>query len=184
MNNFSTILRMPSLPQLLNERATLIKNLVANLQSQDISSEQNRELAKKKIKDRVLVEKVLFEEPEHKGHTYERRTLNMSQQVLGQSADQYTHTVSFGFSGDSALFNYAPDGMPFNVSGNPIFQPSYGRKIEVSVTLNNREVADAIQLAKNKLTETFDLIERNNRAIEPWNNTVSSSIDAAIDALK
>jgi hypothetical protein len=177
-NNFTSPYNRPYFSLIKTQREASINSLINNLKIGDVKDDSKFAQTTTRIKNSVLLKKVVIGEPKCVDHEYEDRPLNMQQQLIGGiSRHHYIHEVEFPFTGDTELFDHTPEsGFSYSSSDHGLILPDYN-KLTVYVDLPELNPTGAIAAARNLLSMTMQFVNANNTSIESWTIRVSQRID-------
>jgi hypothetical protein len=177
-NNFTSPYNLPFFSQVKSQREGSINSLINNLKIGDVKDNMKFALTTTRIKNSVLLKKVVIGEPKCVDHEYEDRPLTMQQQLIGGiSRHHYIHEIEFPFTGDTELFDHKPEsGFSTSGSDHGLILPDYS-KLTVYVDLPELNPTRAIAAAHNLLSMTIQFVNSNNTSVDSWSVSVSQRID-------
>jgi hypothetical protein len=177
-NNFTSPYNRPYFSQLKSQREASINSLINNLKIGDVKDDAKFTQTVTRIKNSVLLKKVVIGEPKCVDHKYEERSLSMQQQLIGGiSRPHYIHEIEFPFTGDTELFDHTPEsGFSYSSSDHGLILPNYNKLI-VYVDLPELNPTGAIAAARNLLSMTMQFVNANNASVDSWKVSVIQRID-------
>jgi hypothetical protein len=177
-NNFTSPYNRPHFSQVKAQREGSINSLINNLKIGDVKDDTKFAQTATRIKNLVLLKKVVIGEPKCVDHEYDERPLTMQQQLIGGiSRHHYVHEIEFPFTGDTELFDHTPEnGFSYSSSEHGLILPDYN-KLTVYVDLPELNPTGAIAAARNLLSMTMRFVDANNASVNSWTVVVSQGID-------
>lgn len=176
-NNFTSPYNRPNFSQVKTQREANINLLIKNLEIGDVKDDTKFAQTATRIKNSVLLKKVVIGEPKCVDHEYEQRPLSMQQQLIDCISDHYIHEIEFPFTGDTELFDHTPEsGFSYSSSDHGLILPNYN-KLTVYVDLQKLNPSSAIAEARNLLSMTMQFVNANNASVDNWTINVSQRID-------
>lgn len=178
INNFTSPYNRPYFLQLKLKREESIISLINSLKIGDVKDDEKFAQTTQKIKNSVLLKKVVVGEPKNVDYKYEQRPLNMNQQLIGGiSIHHYIHEIEFPFFGDSEFFDHIPEiGFSYSSSDHGLILP-YHNKIKVYVDLPELNPTRAIAVAENFLSMNIQFVNANNASVDSWAVSVIHRIE-------
>tara|TARA_R110002050_G_scaffold246708_1_gene384489 strand:- start:1275 stop:1805 length:531 start_codon:yes stop_codon:yes gene_type:complete len=165
----------------MQERNNSIKSLVNKLKFKDVEDDEVFKKTKKSVKDSILFNPIIIEEPEFKDFEYEEIPLKIEQQYFGeQSKDHYYHEINYKIAGDKELLFYTPENFSYSTSDHGILEPN-GNSIKVIVDLPEINPEKA-KIEANKLFKlTKKIAEQNSETAISWNLGMSRKIEKDLE---
>lgn len=181
-NQYIHPMTLQSVTQLFQERTSKIRTLINSLKLKDVEQDDEFEKTKQRIKNAVLLEPVVFEDPKFIDHEYEEKQPKLEHQFFSNvSSDNYIHEIRFSFKGDSNLLGYGCENMSFSSSDHGIIPPHSSNHVTVYAELPTLSLDGAINLANTHFSLTKSIAEKNGESAKIWNVAVGQKIDADLD---
>ncbi|HCS20117.1 MAG TPA: hypothetical protein DIW47_06065 [Bacteroidetes bacterium] len=180
-NIFTSPENRPFFSELLRKREAGINSLINNLKIADVKEDEKFVQTATRIKNSVLLQKVEFGDPRFVDHQFEDKPLNIQQQLIGgMSRNHYVHEILFPFTGDTMLFDHAPNEFSRSSSDRGLILPGFNN-LRVYVDLPELNPTRAIVEAQGLLSLTMQFVSRNNAAVDSWTTIVSQTIDHLLE---
>ena len=164
--------------ELFRSKDKMLKDLIDNLQINDVKEGRKFELTKERIKNKILLSPVSFKDPKIKRHHTEEKGVDPYLNPLGGTRKVTIVEVEFPFVGSPELFEFRPDSV--YVSDPTVYLPT-GNFITVEVETEILDKANVMNLAQKNLALTISIINSLNGQIEDWSKRMESTIDETID---
>lgn len=179
-NNFISPHNLPLISDYLARRESGIVSLVEKLMLSDLEASLDFEKAKFRIEKEIMLTPVTLGEIELSSHLVEKEMLKSSGNDAVRITHRHTHRISIPFTGDKVLFTCSPVGGIPNQHPNPIVVIPLKDSIIINVELTEYNPELAIETANNNMTHTLSLLERNNKTVMEWNDSVAKIIDKSL----
>ncbi len=178
MSHYKTNMQLRIIDNLFIEREKELKELIGNLQIENVNNDQAYNNTLDRIKRQILLNSVSFEEPKISGHYQETRQVQQSSHNLFGGAQQvFVITIDFSFSGSEELFDVYPNNT--TVPMGRIYQP-VGHNVSVEVTIPQLDKEKAISEAKSLMSTTFTIINANSTQAENWSKAKEPLIESML----
>lgn len=163
---------------LFQEKEKELKNIVGNLQLDEVKTDEDIRTTAREIENRLLLEPVTIGSAKIVGHRSEQKDMPRSfHNPMGGPQTINTITVEFPCSGSKELFNHRGHGA---LSIGRIYPPS-GDRILVEVTLQQLDKDTALAQANAEIKITKELISMNNPEVDAWAISMKDRIKKAVE---
>ena len=172
-------MQLSSLSGLFVDRERELKQLIANLQINEVKDDNKFTATINRIKQQLLLTPVSIGEPKITGNQAKTQQVPPNyQNMWGGQRTMNVITVEFPFTGSAELFNYRSNGG--SLSMHNIYLPSYN-SISLDVQLAELNKEKALAKAKEEMATTLEVINQNNPDAERWSATQSVLIEQMAD---
>lgn len=182
MSNYLSPMELPINSYLFDAKRKELSQLIGNLTIDEVKEDEKFQATVKRIKNAILLEPVLFEEPKIVGNYQSEKTVPPNSiEMWGGTRVVNVISVEFKFKGSTELFKYSPNGLSFGSSSNMrVYQPDFGNFITVEVELPNLDKKAALGSAIAKMEMTYEVIRGNNMQAE---QQLNASIENVIESM-
>jgi hypothetical protein len=177
MENKVTIDALHFIFELFRSKEREYKDIIDNLQIDDVKEEKIFIKRKAGIKKQILLSPVSFKDPKIAGHHTEEREVDPCINPLGGKRKVTIVEVEFPFDGSPELFEYRPDSVSY--SDPTVYLPS-GNSIIVEVETATLDKTNVQNLSRKNLALTISIINSLNGQIEGWSKRMESIIDETL----
>jgi hypothetical protein len=168
-------MQLHTLDNLFQARERELKELIGNLQIDEVREDKRFKAKVAEIKAQVLLKPVTIGQPKIEGNRQETRKVPPNYQMMwgGQQAVNIV-TVSFPITGSSDLFEYRASGASLTMSN--IYAPEYN-SITLDIEVPALDKAQVLATANKELETTRSLILQNNPIAEVWSERIDQKTD-------
>jgi hypothetical protein len=166
MSNYLTNMQLSIIDNLFQQKQNELNQLSGNLQIADVKEDDRFEVTVKRIKQQLLLEPIVFDEPRLNGHYQTTRNVPPNyHNMWGGPQDVFMVSVLFPFTGSPELLSYRPHGLQVPIGH--IYQ-AYGSSIDIELTLIKLDKAEALAKAKEEMHITITFAEANSNQAVQW----------------
>jgi hypothetical protein len=161
---------------LFQQREKEVKQLIGNLQINEVKDDKTFEKTVNRIKAQTALTPVTIGEPKIEGNRQETRQVGPNyQQLWGGERAVNIVTVSFPVTGSHELFEYRASGGSLTMRN--IYTPDYN-SISMEIQVAALDKAQVLAQANDEISTTKELIAQNNPQAEAWTSRISAQIDS------
>jgi len=135
--------------------------------------------------DKYTVEPLIIDfENEHIGEPVIGKEWQESRYATREryQVDSYTFTISFSFSGSSAMFKVRPN--PFTLTSAELYINDSTKTVSFSITIYNQDAAEFKRAKDDYIRRAFTNYSKVNQVAESWNNGLRGVVNSYFQSQK